>query len=103
MDGEPAGLAKRMTAATPEEKLATEYLVAILEGDRRKAGRLILQAANEGRSISDLYFLVLQPAQEELGRMWVLDEINVAEEHFATATTRMVMAQLQARATCSRG
>jgi MerR family transcriptional regulator, light-induced transcriptional regulator len=29
--------------------------------------------------------------------MWVLGEINVAEEHFATATTRLVMAQLQAR------
>jgi len=24
--------------------------------------------------------------------MWVLGEINVAEEHFATATTRLVMA-----------
>ena len=48
----------------------------------------------------DLYLRVLQPAQEELGRMWLLGEINVAEEHFATTTTRLVMAQLHAREVC---
>ena len=95
--GEPAGLTPRLTVETPEKQLAAKYLVAVLEGDRRKAGQMILKAADEGRSISDLYLQVLQPAQEELGRMWVLGEINVAEEHFATTTTRSVMAQLQAR------
>jgi len=96
--GEPASLAPRLAAQTPEERLAAQYLVAVLEGDRREASRLILEAADEGRSIADLYLRVLQPAQEELGRMWLLGEINVAEEHFATATTRLVMAQLHARA-----
>ena len=32
--------------------------------------------------------------------MWLLGEINVAEEHFATTTTRLVMAQLHAREVC---
>jgi len=99
-DGEPAGLMSRLTAETPEQQLAAKYLVAILEGDRREASRLILNAAAEGRSVCDLYLRVLQPAQEELGRMWSLDEINVAEEHFATTTTRWVMTQLHARAVC---
>ncbi len=98
--GEPAGPPPRLTVETPEQQLAAKYLVAVLEGDRRKAGQMILKAADEGRSISDLYLRVLQPAQEELGRMWVLGEINVAEEHFATTTTRSVMAQLQARTIC---
>jgi MerR family transcriptional regulator, light-induced transcriptional regulator len=98
--GEPAGLTQRLMAKTPEERLAAKYLVAILEGDRREASRLILEAADEGRSVSDLYLSVLQPAQEELGRMWLLGEINVAEEHFATATTRLIMAQLHGREAC---
>ena len=98
--GEPAGLTPRLTAETPAERLAATYLVAILEGDRRKAIRLILKAADEGQSVPDLYLRVLQPAQEELGRMWLLGEINVAEEHFATTTTRLVMAQLHAREVC---
>ena len=38
------------------------------------------------------------PAQVEVGRMWHIGEINVAEEHFASATTKTVMAQLMARA-----
>jgi methanogenic corrinoid protein MtbC1 len=42
--------------------------------------------------------IVLAPAQREVGRMWLNDEINVAEEHFATATTKMVMSQLSGRA-----
>jgi methanogenic corrinoid protein MtbC1 len=75
-------------------------LLAILEGDRRKAISLILKAADEGQSVPDLYLKVLQAAQEELGRMWLLGEINVAEEHFATTTTRLVMAQLHAREVC---
>jgi methanogenic corrinoid protein MtbC1 len=100
---EPAGLSPRLTAEGVEDRLAVTYLVAILEGDRRAACRLILNAADEGRSASDLYLRVLQPALEELGRMWVLGEINVAEEHFATATTRLVMTQLHARDVCRAG
>jgi hypothetical protein len=98
--GEPVGMTPRLSAETPEGRLAATYLVAILEGDRRQASRLILKAADEGQTVPDLYLKVLRPAQEELGRMWLLGEINIAEEHFATATTRLVMAQLQARAVC---
>ncbi|MCC6127533.1 MAG: cobalamin-dependent protein [Pirellulales bacterium] len=96
-DGEPAGMTPRLSADTPEQRLAAAYLLAILEGDRRRASGLILAAADEGKSAADLYLHVLQPAEEELGRMWHLGEINVAEEHFATATTRWVMAQLHGR------
>src|SRR5208283_4570003 len=66
----------------------------------RKAIGLLLKAAGEGQSVPDLYSRVPQPAQEELGRMWLLGEINVEEEHFATTTTRLVMAQLHAREVC---
>jgi methanogenic corrinoid protein MtbC1 len=93
-------LTPRLTVETPNGQLAAKYLVAVLEGDRRKASHLILQAAGEGRTATDLCLNVLQPAQEELGRMWVLGEINVAEEHSATATTRLVVAQLHAREEC---
>ena len=100
-EGEPVELEQRLTAETVENRLAAEYLLAILEGDRHLASRLILKAADEGQSVTSLYLKVLQPAQEELGRMWVLGEINVAEEHFATATTRLVMAQLLTKAVCA--
>jgi methanogenic corrinoid protein MtbC1 len=60
---------------------------------------LILDALEKGHNARDLYLQVLLPAQEEVGRMWLANDINVAEEHFASQTTKMVMAQLLPRAT----
>ncbi len=96
--GKPAGMSPRLNADSLEERLAATYLLAILEGDRRRAIGLILTAADEGKTAAELILKVLQPAEEELGRMWLLGEINIAEEHFATATTRSVLALLHARA-----
>ncbi len=79
-------------------RLAGTYLLALLDGDEYRATRLILGAAEAGHPVADLYLKVLLPAQEESGRMWQEDEINVAEEHFATATTKRIMSQLRSRA-----
>jgi methanogenic corrinoid protein MtbC1 len=87
----------QLAVDTEEGKLAGSYLVAILEGDRRKAVSTVHDAARKGWNVFDLYLRVLAPAQREIGRMWLNDEINIAEEHFATATTKMVMSQLRAR------
>ena len=84
---------------SPHRQLVAEYLLALLEGDRRRASDRIL-AARDGRgtvsplTVHEIYRDVLIPAQVELGRMWHLNEIGVAEEHFATATTQLVMSQL---------
>src|SRR5262249_31800717 len=83
-----------LSADTPEGRLGASYLLALLEGDRLHASRLITDAAKAGMPVSHNYLCVLWPLLKELGRMWELAEIDVAEEHFATATTGMVMAQL---------
>jgi len=98
-DREPADLSARLLPDTPGGRLASSYLLALLEGDRRRARQLILDAVDRGLSVRDIYLQVLMAAQRELGRMWLAGEINVAEEHFTSATTRIVMAQLLARAT----
>jgi methanogenic corrinoid protein MtbC1 len=83
-----------LSVATTEGRLAAEYLVAILEGDRRKASRLVMDAVQRGMPVRTAYLQVLLPVQREVGRMWHINELSVAEEHFATSTTRAVMAQL---------
>lgn len=98
-DQEPAELSARLLPDTPTGRLASTYLLALLEGDRRRARELILEAVDQGLSVPDVYLQVLMPAQRELGRMWLAGEINVAEEHFTSATTKIVMAQLLPRAT----
>jgi methanogenic corrinoid protein MtbC1 len=78
---------------TPHGTLAAEYLHAILEGEKRRACEHVLSAAR-GMPVTEIYERVLTPAMRELGRMWHLGEVNVAEEHFATATTLTAMSQL---------
>jgi MerR family transcriptional regulator, light-induced transcriptional regulator len=93
-----ARLADTLLPDTPHGRLAATYLLAVLQGDRQRAVQLILDAARQGERVSDLYLQVLAPAQAELGRMWVANEINIAEEHLATATTKMVLSRLRPQA-----
>ena len=97
LERETAVPGRPLAADSGYGRLASSYLLALLEGDRALAIRLVLDAAEAGHPVRDLYVKVLLPAQEETGRMWQDVEINIAEEHFATATTRAVMAQLRAR------
>lgn len=88
----------RLLPDTAHGRLASTYLLALLEGDRRTASRVILDAIDQPERVRKIYLRVLLPAQEELGRMWLTGEINVAEEHFASHTTKMVMGQLLSHA-----
>ncbi len=83
-----------ITPGAPLAELAMRYLSAVLSGDRTDALQAVLSAAEDGVPIVDLYRHVLEPAQLELGRLWHMNDITVAQEHYATAVTQMVMAQL---------
>lgn len=76
------------------QQLARRYLQALLKMDRRSASQMILDAVASGVNIKDLYLQVFQPVQWEIGRLWQLNQISVAQEHFCTAATQMVMSQL---------
>jgi methanogenic corrinoid protein MtbC1 len=77
--------------------LSRTYINALLEGKRHLASELVLQAADRGMSIRDIYLNVLQPAQYEVGRLWQLNQITVAQEHYCTAATQLIMSQLYPR------
>ncbi len=74
--------------------LARQYLDALLKGQRHDASRLILRAVQAGVAICDLYLRVFQPCQREVGRLWQLNRISVAQEHYCSAATQLVMSQL---------
>jgi methanogenic corrinoid protein MtbC1 len=80
-----------------ESPLAQAYLQALLRADRRAASQLVLQAAGDGVPIRTLYLGVFQPSQYEIGRLWQIGEISVAQEHYCTAATQLVMSQLYPR------
>lgn len=81
-------------ARGPFAGLAKEYLDELMAGDFDAAEAMIFRALGLGMRVQEIYVHVLQPAQWELGRAWQSNEISVVKEHYCTACTRSIMAQL---------
>ncbi|HEY5623984.1 MAG TPA: cobalamin-dependent protein [Gammaproteobacteria bacterium] len=81
----------------PHGSLALAYLLACLEGDVRRAIRLLERAQDNGTPVEDLFLEVLVPVQQEIGRMWHANEVSIAEERIVSETTRKAMTLLTER------
>ncbi len=78
----------------PHGPLAAKYLQLLLRGERHVASKLILDAVRQGTPVRDIYLNVFQRTQYEIGRLWQVNRINVAQEHYCTAATQVIMSQL---------
>ena len=65
-----------------------------MDGDRHSAGKLIIEAVDNGISVKDIYLHVFQSSLYEVGRLWQENKITVAQEHYITAATQLIMSQL---------
>jgi methanogenic corrinoid protein MtbC1 len=74
--------------------LSRRFIAMLLSADRHGASQLILDAVQRGDSIKDIYLFVFQTSQREIGRLWQTNQISVAQEHFCTAATQLIMSQL---------
>jgi methanogenic corrinoid protein MtbC1 len=81
----------------PLWSVASEYLTALLRGSRRDALQIVTGALDAGAPLRDVYRHVFEPVQQEIGRLWQLNQITVAQEHFCTAATQQVMTRLYGR------
>lgn len=97
MPGMPDDTPAYLEDDAPLSPLAHQYLQALLRGERHLASRLVLDAVTHGASVKEVYLAVFQPAQREVGRLWQLNRISVAQEHYCTAATQLVMSQLYPR------
>lgn len=78
----------------PLSALAHQYLSALLRGERHLASKLILETVERDTSVKAIYLHVFQPALYEIGRLWQTNRISVAQEHYCTAATQLIMSQL---------
>ncbi|MBD3341656.1 MAG: cobalamin-binding protein [Candidatus Lokiarchaeota archaeon] len=78
----------------PDFDIAHQYLDLVLNGKRNDATKLILDSVEEGFSIKKIFLNVFQPVQREIGRLWQTNKISVAQEHYCTAVTQMIVSQL---------
>lgn len=76
--------------------LARDYMHTLLGGERQGAAQLVFEAAERGESARELYLQVFQPALREIGRLWQANRMSVAQEHFCSISTQILMSQLLA-------
>jgi methanogenic corrinoid protein MtbC1 len=93
----PDDVPSQLDPRAPLWQVASSYLEALLRGSRRDAMEAITGALDRGASMRDVYRQVFEPAQQEIGRLWQLNRITVAQEHFCTAATQHIMTQLYGR------
>lgn len=75
-------------------ELADRYLQLLLASDRREAARLILGEIESGTDIRDIYLNVFQKVMYEIERLWQTNKISVAQEHYCSAVTQLLMSKI---------
>jgi methanogenic corrinoid protein MtbC1 len=87
----------RLDASGPNQRLALRYLSSCLDGRPQDAMAAVLRALDDGLPPSVLYTQVLLAAEKEIGELWHVGDVSVAEEHLVSETTRELMALVVAR------
>jgi methanogenic corrinoid protein MtbC1 len=91
LDGELEPGRSVLDPADPAGRLALNYIEACLEGDPDRAIAQVMDAAAGGMPAAEVYLKVLVPAQKEVGALWHVGDIGIAEEHLVSETTRQLM------------
>lgn len=97
-DTAPTEVQSHLEAEAPHVDLARRFLLAVLETREADATRMILDAFDAGVSFRELHQHVLGKVQSEIGRMWQMAEVTVAEEHYCTGIVTTAATLLAARA-----
>ena len=82
-------------ADTPHSAIARGYLELLVARESAKAIALVEKAVDEGLSAEAAYLHVIQPVQQEIGRLWQVNELSISQEHYATEASRTLMASLR--------
>ena len=94
LPGMPLDVASFLDDGAPLAEVAREYVALLRQGDRQLASELVMATMRSGATLRDIYLEVFQRALREIGRLWQLNLISVAQEHYCTAATQMIMSQL---------
>lgn len=83
-----------LDAGVPTDKLALQYVQTVAAGNTNAGMQIVIDAVEHNLSVKDAFLRVLLPAQREVGRLWHLNELSVAEEHLISYTTQRLMVTL---------
>lgn len=77
-----------------ENQAANNYLKLVLAKQQKDAREYILELHNDGLSVKDIFLKILEPSQKKVGELWQSNQITVADEHYVTAITQLIMSEL---------
>lgn len=83
-----------LQAGGSEHDLAQSVLKLLLRCERTRALQLVDAAMAAGLTLQALYLNVFQPLLREVGRLWQMNHISVAQEHYCTAAVQLMMGRL---------
>ncbi|WP_101759512.1 B12-binding domain-containing protein [Oceanicoccus sp. KOV_DT_Chl] len=81
----------------PFHVIAQRYLQAVVVGNIHQGMDIVIDSIDNGLTVPDIFLYALLPAQREVGRLWQLNKLSVAEEHLVTTTTQRLMSVLAAK------
>ncbi|MFP4287272.1 MAG: B12-binding domain-containing protein [Candidatus Izemoplasmataceae bacterium] len=67
------------------------FLDLLLKKERVKAKDYIIGLIEEGFPLQNVYLDIIQPSLYEIGRLWAMNKIMIADEHMATVITQYVL------------
>ena len=76
------------------EALSKDFLQQLLNGNQSMCKSISEQYLLINPSIKDLYEEIFKTALYEVGRLWEINKITVADEHLATAITEGILNEL---------
>ncbi len=77
--------------------IAEQVLELLVEGDRRAASQVILEADDAGVPLDAMFDGVIRPALEETGKRWESGQLSVGQEKEISSFLRDLIAQLGLR------
>ena len=87
----PTVVASFIEAPSEDHTVAQRCLEALLRLDA-SAGREILEkAVAAGMPLVRIYTGILPPLMREIGRLWQMNEISVAHEHYCSAAVQSIL------------
>lgn len=84
--------------SAPFAEETAEFIVAVLEGRADDATNIVLGIQAQGAALGTIHTEVLGRAQAEMGRMWQVGEVDIADEHLGSRVVEDLLVLLRAKA-----
>lgn len=78
----------------PMTPLAKRYMDLLLRGSREEASKLVRDAVHSLESIKKIYRDIFERTLKEIGKLWSEKRIDIAQEHYFSHSTQLIMSQL---------